>query len=247
MIQTLGIGIDDVLRRRGWAARPATSFGAAAQMAGYAVLFGLMYGAVMGTYAGFAVARPWDELRLQMLYSALKVPLLLAATCVVSLPSFFVVNTLFGLRDDFAEAARAVAAAQAGLAIILASLAPLTLTWYLTSSGYSEAIFVNGVMFAVAGVTAQKLLRTYYGPLIARNSRHRAMLWCWLAIYAYRRHPDGLGAASVHRQPVRSGRVCAPRFAGQRLRGSGKVDCARAVWVERRSRLGLPRHECRML
>ena len=150
-----------------------------------AVVFGLLYGAVMGSYAGFAVFRPWDELRLQVLFSALKVPLLLAATCLVSLPSFFVVNTLLGLRDDFFEAVRAVASAQAGLAIILASLAPLTLTWYASSAGYSEAIFVNGVMFAVASVAAQSLLRANYRPLIARNSRHRLMLWCWLAIYTF--------------------------------------------------------------
>lgn len=178
-------GIDDVLRRRGWAARPATSAGAAARMTWYAAAFGLAYGAAMGSYAGFVVERPWAELGLQMLYSALKVPLLLGATCLIALPSFFVANTLAGLRDDFFEAVRAVAAAQAGLAIILASLAPLTLTWYLSSADYKAAITVNAVMFSVASVSAQLLLRSYYKPLIARNRRHRLMLVCWLVIYAF--------------------------------------------------------------
>src|SRR4051812_44209103 len=125
-MQAVLTGIDDVLRRRGWAARPATSTRAAGRMAAYAVGFGLLYGVAMGTYGVFAVTRSWNELRLQILFSALKVPLLLAATCLMSMPSFFIVNTLAGLRDDFFEAVRAIAAAQAGLAIILASLAPLT-------------------------------------------------------------------------------------------------------------------------
>jgi hypothetical protein len=139
----------------------------------------------MGTYAGFAGVRAWDELRLQIVYSALKVPLLLAATCLVSLPSFFVINTLAGLRDDFFEAVRAVAAAQAGVSIILASLAPLTLTWYASSVRYGNAVLFNAAMFGLAGITAQQLLRTYYRPLVARRPRHRLMMWCWLAIYAF--------------------------------------------------------------
>ncbi len=43
---------------------------------------------------------------LQVVYSAVKVPFLLMATFVLSLPSFFVVNTLLGLRSDFARVLR---------------------------------------------------------------------------------------------------------------------------------------------
>ena len=63
---------------------------------------------------------------MQALYSALKVPLLLLATVGLSLPSFFILNTLLGLRDDFGTRARAIAASQAGLTVILVALAPLT-------------------------------------------------------------------------------------------------------------------------
>lgn len=177
------LGVDDVLRRRGWAAVPAQSVRSSAAMAAYAVCFGALYGAAMGTYGGFAVGRSWDELKWQILYSAIKVPCLLAATCAVSLPSFFVLNTLAGLRDDFLESLRAVTAAQAGVAIILASLAPLTLFWYASSADYAAALFVNGIFFAVAALAAQSLLRSYYEPLVARNARHRKMLWLWLGIY----------------------------------------------------------------
>ena len=90
-----------------------------------------------------------------------------------------------GLRDDFWEAVRALLATQAGLAIILASLAPVTLLWYASSADYSNAVAVNAIVFGVASVSAQVLLRAYYRPLIARNRKHRVLLWAWLTMYAF--------------------------------------------------------------
>ncbi|MGH2031969.1 hypothetical protein, partial [Acinetobacter baumannii] len=82
------------------------------------VLCGAGYGGVMGTFGGLAGDRPW-----QVVYSAVKVPLLLLATLLLSLPSFFVLNTLLGVRSDFARALRVLVAAQAGLTITLVALA----------------------------------------------------------------------------------------------------------------------------
>ena len=78
---------------------------------------GMSYGLVMGCFGG-----RW----LQLIYSAVKVPILLLATVGLSLPSFFVLNTLLGLRDDFRDVARGIVGAQAGLTVILLSLAPVT-------------------------------------------------------------------------------------------------------------------------
>src|SRR5262249_44574088 len=104
-------------------------------------------------------------------------------TFLISLPSFFVFNTLLGLRNDFAQAMQALITAQAGLAIILASMAPFTALWYLSNSDYNAAILFNAALFAVASISAQVLLRRGYRPLIARNPRHRLMLKTWLIIY----------------------------------------------------------------
>jgi hypothetical protein len=177
--------VDDMLRMQGWGAAGAPQPGALRRSALYTIGFGLLYGAAMGSYAGVVGGRAWNELALQMTYSAVKVPLLLAATCVVALPSFFVLNTLFGLRDDFAAAVRAVAATQAGVAVLLTSLAPLTLMWYLTSDAYVPAVMCNALMFAVAGISAQMLLRGHYRKLIERNKNHRIMLWAWLGLYTF--------------------------------------------------------------
>jgi len=171
---------DDVLRRRPWTTGAAGVLATLGRLAAAILVFGLAYGAVMGLFGGVL-----GERLLMVLYSALKVPLLLLATFLLGLPSFFVLNSLLGLRRDFAEAVRALMAAQAALAILLASLAPLTALWYASSANYSAATLFNAVMFAVASFGAQGLLRGYYAPLIARNPRHRWMLWTWLVLYAF--------------------------------------------------------------
>ncbi|MBY0460445.1 MAG: hypothetical protein K2V38_24275, partial [Gemmataceae bacterium] len=141
---------------------------------------GALYGAVMGCFGGFDGDRP-----LQVLFSALKVPLLIGVTTALALPSFYVLNALLGLAADFAEAVRAVAVTQSAVAVVLASLCPYPALWYLSTTNYNEAILFNAVMFGTASVSAQWVLRRRYAPLIARNPRHRVMLWGWLCVYAF--------------------------------------------------------------
>jgi hypothetical protein len=144
------------------------------------LLFGAAYGAAMGTYGGGHGIRP-----LQMLSSAIKVPGLLLGSFALSVPSYFVLNSLLGLRQDLATAARALLAAQAGLTIVLCALAPVTLFFYAGSNDYPWAIVFNALMFTVASFASQFLLRRLYRPLIARDPRHRLLLRLWLLIYAF--------------------------------------------------------------
>jgi hypothetical protein len=144
------------------------------------VAYGMLYGGVMGSYGGPNGWRLW-----QAVYSAVKVPFLMMTTFLLSLPSFFVLNTLFGLRDDFGRVVRALVSTQAGLTIILSALAPFTAFWYVSGSQYQPAILFNGLMFAIASFSAQWILRRDYTPLIARNSKHRWMLRTWIIIYVF--------------------------------------------------------------
>jgi hypothetical protein len=172
---------DDILRRASWTTLPSGAMRGLTRLIGCLVVFGLLYGATMGTFRGLAGESQWVR---QIAYSAVKVPLLLLATFLISLPSFFVLNTLLGLRGDFNQAIRAIIATQAGMAVILASFAPLTLLWYASSANYNSAMIFNGIMFAAASLSAQWLLREYYRPLIARNPRHRWLVWGWVFVYA---------------------------------------------------------------
>jgi hypothetical protein len=144
------------------------------------MVFGMFYGAVMGTFSATSLER-----LLQIAFSAIKVPLLLLMTFLISLPSFFVLNTLMGLRSDFGDAVRALLTTQAGLTIVLASLAPFTALWYASQPAYNIAILFNAFIFAVASFTAQFLLRRLYRPLIQRDPKHRLLLRLWIVIYVF--------------------------------------------------------------
>jgi hypothetical protein len=174
------IQVDDVLRARSSVIEAGRDAPRLLRLGLLLAVFGMLYGAIMGSYGGWGGERLW-----QVAFSAVKVPLLLLATFALSLPSFFVLNTLAGLRGDFLRALRALAAAQCGLTIILASLAPLTVVWYVSFDDYSGAILFNGVMFAAATLLAQGLLRRCYRDLVARSPRHRWMLRAWVIVYAF--------------------------------------------------------------
>ena len=139
-------------------------------------LFGFAYGAAMGSFGGRG---------LQCLYSGLKVPLLLLCTTAVCLPNFYVVNTLLGLREDFAAALRGVLAAQSIVAVALAGLAPVTLFGYVSSRDYVFAVVINGVYFAIATVAGQIALSRYYRPLVAARPRHRIGRAAWTVLYVF--------------------------------------------------------------
>jgi hypothetical protein len=142
------------------------------------VMGGACYGAAMGTFGGGIGngSVRWE----QVCYSAIKVPLLQGVTFALSLPLFFVLYTLSGLRCDFVYVVRALAASQASQALVLASLAPFPLVWYAINGNYPQAILFNLSLFAVAAIAAQKRLRDYFHPLISREPRHRWLLIGWL-------------------------------------------------------------------
>ena len=170
---------DDVLRLR-WTHFATDDALRCGQLALFAIVYGGFYGAVMGTFGGVT-----GERLLQVAYSAIKVPLLLGGTFLLSLPSFYVFQSLLGLRDDFARSIHALLATQAAMAIILASLAPLTAVWYTTSDDYPRAVFFNGLVFAVASISAQRILTRHYRHLVARDRRHRVSLAGWLVVYIF--------------------------------------------------------------
>jgi hypothetical protein len=163
-----------------FAAPDRSPFALLPQFVGWIVVCGLAYGAVMGTFGGI-----WGDRLYQVLYSALKVPLLVVVTFVLSLPTFFVFNSLLGVRSDFGVALRALVLSQAGLTVILLFLAPYTVFWYASFADYQSAILFNAFLFAVASAGGQVILWRGYRPLIARRPVHRWLLGIWLLLYAF--------------------------------------------------------------
>jgi len=172
--------VDEFLHGRGRFAVGAPVAAQVKWLLMFVLIFGALYGAVMASYSGLAAGRLHH-----LLYVAIKVPMLLLATFALCLPSFFVVNTVAGLRADLGDALKALVATQACLTIALASLGPVTAFFYICSMDYSMAVLFNGAMFALACFAAQMVMRRYYEPLMHRSRRHRAMLYFWFFFYAF--------------------------------------------------------------
>lgn len=137
---------------------------------------GFLHGACVGAF---------DVRPLQMAYSGLKVPILLALSTAICLPNFYAVNAVLGLRDDFRAALRAVFAAQATVAVALASTSPIVVLCYVSSSDYAFAIVANGALFAIAALAGQRTLGIHYRRLVARDPRHAIARRAWLALYVF--------------------------------------------------------------
>jgi hypothetical protein len=161
--------------------RPTTRLAFRARTLLAMIIFGLFYGLMMGL---FYAPGHYPRL-LQSLYSGAKVPLLLVLTFLLALPSFYVLNMLMGLAGDFPQVLRGLLATQAGLTIVLASLAPFTVLFYASTTNYDAAILFNALMFATASLTGQRLLKRFYAPLIARDRRHRRMVRIWILLFAF--------------------------------------------------------------
>ena len=173
--------IDDVLRGRVENWRAANKRFVLLRILLVIATCGSLYGATMGSYAP-----SWGETRvLQMCYSALKVPFLLLVTFLISLPSFYVANSMIGLHADFGRALRALITTQAALTIVLAGVAPFTMLVYASGCSYDQALAFNAGMFGLASVSVQVLLRRLYRPLIQRDPRHRWMVFAWIVIYSF--------------------------------------------------------------
>lgn len=145
-------------------------------LAALLVFGGFCYGAAMGSFG----LRP-----LQASYSGIEVPILLAFSTLVRLPSFYVLNALLGLRDDSAAALRGVLAAQATVAIALLSMLPMIVLTYVSTGSYRYAAFQNGVFFALATLAGQRTMNRHYRPLVLANRPHEVGRWYWIVLYTF--------------------------------------------------------------
>ena len=153
------------------------------------VTAGAAYGAVMGTFAMTAGYHSFAQQWPQMLCSAVKVPCLLFLAMLIGLPSFFVFNTLAGLREDFPQVMSALIRAQAGMALVLCAFAPVTLFVYLSlppnSNEYVYAVLINALTFTIASIAVQFHISQSYAPLVAKHPRHLWLKRSWLFLYAF--------------------------------------------------------------
>ncbi len=141
-----------------------------------ALAAGLLYGAAMGAYG----------LRgLQVLYSALKVPVLLGASTALCLPGLAAFLGAIGLGGHMGPILRGIVLSQATVMISLAALAPVIALVYVSTADYAVAKAFNGLMFALASAAGQWTLARHFRPLLAVEPRCRIALVLWLVLYVF--------------------------------------------------------------
>ncbi len=147
----------------------------------FVVLSGALYGVTMGAFA-FDGSR-WP----QLVFSAVKVPMLFGVTMMLAIPIYYVLNAQRGVASDFRSVLRLLVEYQMRVVTVLVALAPITALLNLRApeTGYGWIQLWNTFAFALAAVLAQRKLTIAYQPLIRAQPKHRALLRSWTLLYAF--------------------------------------------------------------
>ena len=142
------------------------------------IAFLALYGAVMGSTHSL-----W-----QALSSAAKLPLLFLATLLISAPTLYFFNLIFGASHTLSQNVALMLTAITVTAVVLLSFAPIVLFFLLTSSHYQFFKLLNVGVFAVAGLIgvlflAQGLSAVSAGQAGAAARRNVVRLW--ILVYAF--------------------------------------------------------------
>jgi len=131
-----------------------------------AIALGAVYGWFMGWYA-FINRDP--ALYVQMLASAVKIPLLFLATLVVTFPSLYVFSALLGSRLSFHSTLRLLVGSVVVNLAVAASFGPVLGFFTLTTQSYQFMVLLNVVLLAIAGLVALGFLLRSLRRLIAES------------------------------------------------------------------------------
>lgn len=128
------------------------------------------YGACMSTSALLRLGESPDGW-MQLIASAVKLPLLFFLTLLVTLPSLYVFNALVGSRLSIQGVLQLMLASLAVMGAVLASLGPIIVFFSLSTTSHPFMVLLNVVASAVAGVLGLTFLfRTLNRLVFARES-----------------------------------------------------------------------------
>jgi hypothetical protein len=122
---------------------------------------GALYGFFMGWYAltlYFGGTTPESNRLWQALASTVKLPVLFLLTLVVTFPSLYVFNALFGSRLTFVDTLRLLVGAVTINVAVAASLGPILGFFTLSTTSYSFMVLLNVALLSIAGFVALAFL-----------------------------------------------------------------------------------------
>jgi len=139
-----------------------------------------LYGGVMGALNGVA----------QVLSSAFKLPGLFLVTLLICAPSLYFFNILFGSRQSILQNIALMLTAITTTSVLLVSLAPVTLFFLSTTSGYQFFKLLNVAIFAIAGAMGLVFLKQGFEHSVDADNEEgrgtrRLLFVLWIFLYAF--------------------------------------------------------------
>lgn len=145
--------------------------------ASMAFLFLMAYGACLGSYAG----------NLQILSSAIKIPVLFFLTLAVCAPALFTFNVLLGSKLSLKQIVAMLMMKTFLIALILISFAPIMLFFVVTASSHDFTTLLNVSMCGIAGAFGLTLLWKGMDYITVKHDEtpNNGILLIWIAIYMF--------------------------------------------------------------
>jgi hypothetical protein len=143
-------------------------------------IFGALAGLSMGIWSG-----GW-----QLVYVALKAPMLLGGSLLIGFPAMVVFGRLLGCPLTVRAAWGLAMATIARTAAVLAALAPVTMCFTVSlpstePTTYKTIVFVHVVAFAIAGLVGVTALRGRLARHIDDAGARWRVVLLWIAIYSF--------------------------------------------------------------
>jgi len=154
---------------------------------GRLVVAALACGGLFGLCLGlFSASAGGEGAGLQLLSSALKVPLLFLSTLLVTFPSLYVFSTLAGSRLGLLPCLRLLVAAITVDMAVLASFGPVVAFFTLFTDSYAFLVLLDVAVFVVGGAVSLGFLSRAVRVVFAEGDGQRRARWVyrtWLVIY----------------------------------------------------------------
>lgn len=130
-------------------------------------ILGMIYGLCMGV---FSLTASGSNQHMQIFATTVKVPALFLLTLVVTFPSLYVFNTIFGSRLGLATTLRLMIGALAVTLAVLSSIGPIVAFFSVSSASYAFMVILNVAVFALSGFLGLGfLLQTLHRLTIAND------------------------------------------------------------------------------
>jgi hypothetical protein len=129
----------------------------------FTALFILCLGLMVGY--GLLIGARYDAL--QAAVSAIKLPILFLLTAAICFPTLYMFLSYLGIRQGLKQLMGLLLLSLTYISLVLASFAPVTFFFLITTNGYEFYKFINIVVFGIAGFIGIRLFYAQMGEIIS--------------------------------------------------------------------------------